>query len=66
LAHFLARHIDWLIPSCAGALVLLAPQIFTKADLTLEANASTRKRLRLAGILGIVAGILLFIATLAK
>lgn len=46
--------------------MLLAPQIFTKADLTLEANASTRKRLRLAGILGIVAGILLFIATLAK
>ena len=58
-------YIDCLIPLVAGILVLLAPQVLTKRDLAAEENASTRKRLRLAGVLLVVAGILIFVATVA-
>ena len=65
MREFLVDYIDCLIPLVAGILVLLAPQVLTKRDLAAEENASTRKRLRLAGVLLVVAGILIFVATVA-
>ncbi len=63
--ELLVNHIDCLIPLVAGIVVLLAPQILTKKDLAAEENASTRKRLRWAGVLLVVAAVLIFVATVA-
>ncbi len=65
MRELLVNYIDCLIPLVAGIVVLLAPQILTKKDLAAEENASTRKRLRWAGVLLVVAGVLIFVATVA-
>ncbi len=65
MRELLVNYIDCLIPFVAGIVVLLAPQILTKKDLAAEENASTRKRLRWAGVLLVVAGVLIFVATVA-
>ena len=57
-------YINFLIPLILGMIVLLFPQVFTKKDLNEEDNKKTKKRLRLAGIAAIIAGIVIFLSTL--
>ncbi len=55
-------YLDALIPLCFGAIVLGFPQVLTRRDWTAEANRRLKKRLRLAGILLLIAGGLVRVA----
>ena len=54
--------IDALIPLGIAVLLLACPQAFTKKDLKAEENAKVSGRLKKAGVLLLVAGVLILAA----
>jgi uncharacterized protein YjeT (DUF2065 family) len=58
----MGKYIYSTIPLVIGLLVLLAPHLFTKIDLSLPENEKTMNKLRIAGYLAIAGGSLALIA----
>ena len=64
MKELLVDLIDARIPLGGAVLLLVWPQAFTRKDLKAEENARTAGRLKTAGILLLVAGVLILIANL--
>ena len=59
MRELIINSIDALIPLGSAALLLARPQAFVKKDLKAQENATTAKRLKTAGIVLLIAGVLI-------
>ena len=64
MRELIINSIDALIPLGIAGLLLACPQVFVKKDLEAEENVTTAKRLKTAGIVLLIAGVLILASNL--
>ena len=64
MRELIINSIDALIPLGFAGLLLARPQAFVKKDLKAQENVTTAKRLKTAGIVLLIAGVLILASNL--